>query len=412
MSDPIRLAVLGGSGVATPELVDVLARSNERPAMHLALIGRDEGKLAIVGKMAQRLAEKSAPPITVSVHTDVRQGLEGARYILNQVRVGGYAGRIVDETFPHQFGIPGEETIGPGGMNMALRTIPVVVELSRIAEKAAPDALMINLTNPSSIVQYAIQKTTHVKVVSICDLPMMAEKMLADLLKIPESELACRYTGMNHFGWITGVHLRGQDMMPQVLDRMAEVQGSPVEMDIIRALGVIPTGYFKYIYHANRLLTDQQSRRSRAKDLLDLEAEILAAYQSNDKAEKPASLVKRNAVWYEHMIVPLLMAHINDTGARQYLQVRNGNALPFMPAEAIIEVPCLVRQDGFEAQPYDGGLPPDLEALLLTNATCEMLWAEAVLEHLYAKALRALLLNHLVRNYDQAKGILDKIWFK
>lgn len=201
-------------------------------------------------------------------------------------------------------------------------------------------------------------------------------------------------------------------MMPQVLDRMAEVQGSPVEMDIIRALGVIPTGYFKYIYHANRLLTDQQSRRSRAKDLLDLEAEILAAYQSNDKAEKPASLVKRNAVWYEHMIVPLLMAQINDTGARQYLQVRNGNALPFMPAEAIIEVPCLVRQDGFEAQPYDGGLPPDLEALLLTNATCEMLWAEAVLEHLYAKALRALLLNHLVRNYDQAKGILDKIWFK
>jgi 6-phospho-beta-glucosidase len=128
MSDPVRLAVLGGSGVATPELVDALLRADERLAMHLSLIGREEGKLAAVGKMAQRLAEKSSPPITISMHTDVREGLAGAQYILNQVRVGGYAGRMVDETLPHQFGIPGEETVGPGGMNMALRTIPVVVE--------------------------------------------------------------------------------------------------------------------------------------------------------------------------------------------------------------------------------------------------------------------------------------------
>jgi len=412
MSDPVRLAVLGGSGVATPELVDALLRADERPLLHLSLIGREEGKLAAVGKMAQSLAEKSSPAITVSVHTDVREGLAGARYILNQVRVGGYTGRMVDETFPHQFGIPGEETVGPGGMNMALRTIPVVVELCCIVEQAAPDALMINLTNPSSIVQYAIQKTTSVKVVSVCDLPMMAEQLLSGLLKVPASELACRYTGMNHFGWVTGVRWRGRDMMPQVLEKLAESHASPVEMDILRALGVIPTSYFKYIYHANRMLADQQSRQSRAKELIDLEAEILAAYRSSDRPEKPTSLVKRNAVWYEHMIVPLLMAHINDTGERKYIQVRNGSALPFLPAEAIVEVPCVVRRDGFEAQPYDDGLPPDLQALLLTNATCEMLWAEAVLEHSYPKALRAMLLNHLVNNYDQAKGILDTIWEK
>lgn len=412
MSDPVRLAVLGGSGVATPELVDALARSPERPAMHLSLIGREAGKLAAVGKMAQRLAERSLPPITISMHTDVREGLAGARYILNQVRVGGYAGRMVDETFPHQFGIPGEETVGPGGMNMALRTIPVVVEFCRIAEQVAADALMINLTNPSSIVQYAIQKTTRLKVVSLCDLPMMAEQMVAGLLKVPASELTCRYTGMNHFGWLTGVRWQGREIMPQVLEKMAEAHVSPVEMDILRALGVIPTSYFKYIYNANRMLADQQSRQSRAEELIDLEEEILADYRSSDQPGKPASLVKRNAVWYEHMVVPLLMAHIHDSGESLYLQVRNGSALPFLPAEAIVEVPCLVRWDGFEAQPYDDGLPPDLEALLLTNATCEMLWADAVLEHSYPKALRAMLLNHLVSNYDQAKGILDTIWEK
>ena len=83
-----------------------------------------------------------------------------------------------------------------------------------------------------------------------------------------------------------------------------------------------------------------------------------------------------------------------------------------MPPKAIVEVPCVVRQGGFLPLSYDGGLPPDLEALLLTNATFEMLWAEAIVEQSYPKALRAMLMNHLVTNYDQARGILDKIWPK
>jgi len=117
---------------------------------------------------------------------------------------------------------------------------------------------MINLTNPSSIVQYAINYATRVKVVSICDLPMMAAQTVADLLELPVHELVVRYAGMNHFGWVTGVHWQGQDMMPKVLDKIATLLGLPVETDIIRALGVIPTSYFKYFYHANRVLAAQQ----------------------------------------------------------------------------------------------------------------------------------------------------------
>jgi len=412
MTEVIKLAVLGGSGVATPELIDVLARSEECPALHVSLIGRSADKLQAVGEMCKRLAVKAVSKITVSTHTDPRQGLEGAHYILNQIRVGGYPERAFDETFPREFGIPGEETFGPGGMNMALRTIPTIIEFCRAVEDVAPEALMINLTNPSSIVQYAINYATRVKVVSICDLPMMTAEMIANLLKVPVYELTVRYTGMNHFGWVTGIRWQGQDMLPKALDKIVTQSSLPVEADIIRALGVIPTSYFKYYYHANRVLISQQGKRARADELLEMEAEILAEYRSESPDKKPASLVKRNAVWYEHMIVPLLLAHINDTGEMQYLQVANGNALPFMPAKAIVEAPCVVRRSGFLPLAYDDGLPPDLEALLLTNATFEMLWAEAIMEKSYSKALRAMLTNHLVTNYDQALGILNKIWLK
>ena len=412
MTEVIKLAVLGGSGVATPELIDVLARFDERPALHVSLIGRSADKLQAVGEMCKRLAAKTAPSITVSTYTDPRKGLEGAHYILNQIRVGGYPERAFDETFPREFGIPGEETFGPGGMNMALRTIPTVIELCRAVEDVAPEALMINLTNPSSIVQYAINHVTRVKVVSICDLPMMAAEMIAGLLDIPVQELSVRYTGMNHFGWVTGIRWQGQDMLPKALDKIVAQSSLPMEADIIRALGVIPTSYFKYYYHANRVLASQQGKRARADELLEMESEILAAYQAGISAEKPASLVKRNAVWYEHMIVPLLLAHINDTGETQILQVTNHHALPFLPSKAIVEVPCVVRRSGFLPLAYDDGLSPDLEALLLTNATFEMLWAEAIIEKNYSKALRAMLMNHLVTNYDQALGILKKIWPK
>lgn len=408
----IKLAVLGGSGVATPELVDVLARSSERPAFHIALIGRNADKLQAVGAMCQRLAGRAAPSITVSTYTDPRQGLEGADYILNQIRVGGYPERAFDETFPREFGIPGEETFGPGGMNMALRTIPVVLELCHTAEEVAPEALMINLTNPSSMVQYAINYATRMKVVSICDLPMMARQTVAGLLGIPLNQLVVRYTGMNHFGWVTGVHWQRQDMLPTVLDNLVTYPDLPVEAEIVRALGVIPTSYFKYYYHANRALAAQQNKRARAEELLALETEILAAYQSGSLVEKPASLVKRNAVWYEHMIVPLLLAHIRNSGEVLELQVTNGRALPFLPPQAIVEVPTVVQRGSFLTLAYDGGLPPDLEALLLTNAIFEMLWAEAVVEKNYSKALRAMLANHLVTDYDQARGLLDKIWPK
>jgi len=177
----------------------------------------------------------------------------------------------------------------------------------------------------------------------------------------------------------------------------------------VRAMGAIPTSYFKYYYHPDRMLEKQKGKPTRADQLLELEARILTDYKDPGLRRLPESLVSRGAGWYRTSIVPVILAHANDSRSIFTLNVRNGTTLPWMPAEAIIELPTLVTRQGF--YPLQAPLtPPDIQAMLRRNAACEMLWVEAIIERSYDKALRAMMLNHLVHSLDQARGLLKEIW--
>ena len=409
MTDPIKLAVLGGSSVASPGLVRALAERSDRPSLEIILHGRTEAKLERVAALGARLARRAGVPLTVRHTTDLQRGLEGADYVLNQIRVGGYQARAYDESFPHLFGLPGEETFGPGGMNNALRTIPVTLEACGTLEQVAPGALLINLTNPSSFIQYAVAKYSRVAVVGVCDSPIGLRRGIALLLGASPEEIWAGYVGMHHFGWVTEVRWRGRDVMPEVLARLENYPGLPVDADLVRAMGAIPTSYFKYYYHPERMLLKQRGQKTRAEQLLELEAQILADYENEQLDRLPDSLEARGAHWYDDIVVPVLLAHLNDSRAVFTLNVANGAAVPWLPPEAIVEVPTVVTRHGFHPlQPP--AAPPDLQAMVRTNAAFEMLWVEAVVEKSYAKALRAMMLNHLVQNLDQARAILKEIW--
>ena len=409
MTGTLKLAVLGGSSVATPQLIETLSRRSDRPSMEVVLLGRTAPKLERVAAVSSRLASRSPVPLAILHTTDLQTGLEGADYILNQVRVGGYQARAFDESFPRAYGLPGEETYGPGGMNNALRTIPVTLEFCRLIEQVAPGALLVNLTNPSSFIQYAVTRYTSVPVVGVCDSPVGLAHALARLLDVAVEEMWIGYIGMHHFGWVTEVHWRGRDVMPQVLERIAKWPGLPVDVDFVRAMGAIPTSYFKYYYHPNRMLEKQSGQQTRAEQLLELEAQILADYQDDQVDAIPASLEKRGAHWYDEIVAPVLLAHANDTRAVFILNVTNGSTLPWLPPEAIVELPAIVARHGIQPlQP--AAAAPDIQAMLRTNAAFEMLWVEAVVERSYDKALRAMMLNHLVQNLDQARAILNEIW--
>ena len=167
MTKKIKLAVLGGSSIASPLLVQELAKREDRSPIVVCLIGRTTDKLKKVASASASYAADAKVPLKIYIETDPLKGLEGSHYILNQIRAGGYSARAYDESFPKKYGILGEETFGPGGMNNALRTIPVVLEYCRIVEQVAPNALMLNLTNPNSYIQYAASRYTKVNIVSI-----------------------------------------------------------------------------------------------------------------------------------------------------------------------------------------------------------------------------------------------------
>jgi len=409
MPESLKLAVLGGSSIASPQLVEVLARRTDRPSMLVTLIGRTEAKLERVAALCTRLAERARVPLAVNATTNAARGLEGSRYILNQVRVGGYEARARDETFPHAFGVPGEETVGPGGLANALRSIPVVLDYCRLLEKWAPESLLINLTNPNSFIQYAALTYTRVQALGVCDSPIGLAQSVARLLGAAMEDVWVGYVGMHHFGWVTQVRWKGREVMPEVLARLEAAPGLPVEADLLRAIGAIPTSYLKYFYHPNRMLDAQRGSTARAEQLARLEAQVFSDYGDARLNHLPPSLEARGAHWYQDIVVPVLLAHFNNSRTTFVLNLANGTVIPWLPPQAIVELPAVVTSHGFyPLQPASA--PPDVQAMLRMNAAMEMLWVEAVVERSREKALRAMMLNPLVRDVDQARGILDHIW--
>lgn len=406
----VTLAVLGGSGVFTPELIFALTGwIDARPPLRVVLHGRDSAKLARVAGACERIAAGTQPWLRIEQQTDPRRALEGADFIINQVRVGGLQARAQDETFPHAFGLPGEETVGAGGFANALRTIPVTQSLARAIRSAAPEAMVINLTNPASTVCQVLARAGLARVIGVCDAPLSLLATLAQLVERPAESLTFTYVGINHVGWATGLSAGGVDMLPLAVARLSRQEGGSVDPAVIDAIGVIPNPYLRYLYHPDRMLAAQRGQPARAAAVQAMEGALLEEYSSPTAAVRPELLARRGALWYTLAIVPLLAATIADRPTVQVVNVPNGAVLPWLPAATTVEVPCMV--DGSGVRPLAVSLPqPDLQAILLAYATYEALAIEAIEQQSRATALRALLANPFIATADQALGILDAVW--
>jgi 6-phospho-beta-glucosidase len=410
MSGRRKLVVLGGSALATPILLEGLARAGEGVAYDVVLFGRDQERLDLVTRVSQDLiARQATADLRVSYEQDLARAVGGADFIVNQMRIGGLEGRLFDETFPRAFGIPGEETVGPGGFNNTLRGLPVVLAACREIEAHAPGAIVLNLTNPSSLVQYAMRLFTKVNVLGTCDSPVGLMNMIAGLLGTARSELTFDLAGMHHFTWIVGVHQAGRDRMPEVLARVQELPKLGVDPELIRVLGAIPSPYYRYYAHPDRILAMTEGRTTRAQELMGVQDRMLQAFRRWKPGETMPELAQRGAAWYEQVVLPTLRALAEKQTTELVLSLDNAGALPWLPDGAIIEAPVAIRA-GVVGKPRVAELPPDVRALVQRNAAYEMLAVESIVERDRDKALRALMSNLLVRDFNQAKGILDVVW--
>jgi len=399
----MRIVVLGGSASATPELADALidwpGGVDRRPELELVLYARSGDRLAIVaGETRRRLEGAIGAPIAVVTETDLGAALDGADVVLDAVRVGGLAARVFDESYPHRLGLPGEETMGPGGFANALRTVPVATELWAEVARRVPDALKINLTNPSGIVTAAAEHQLGLRIFSVCDSPVVFCDKIGDRLGIAGDEVRRGYVGMNHIGWWVPPD-------SETLEALADLVTGQ-ELAAVRAQGAIGAPYVRYYVHPDRLLALQlEAGETRAQKLQRLEAELLAGYSSGS-----TELPSRGAVWYGTAVLPLVDAWFNGSSRVLMLGLRNDGRLPGLPDEVVTEGPVQIAEPRVVESLDAASLPPLPASLLAQHATYEALAVRACLpEATRDDRIAALMSNPMVPSYDVAEGLLADI---
>lgn len=403
-----RVAILGGSSVYTPEFISsVIARN--LAIGEIVLIGRTEGKLQLVSAFSQRMLDKNGFPTKIVATTDVAEGVKGSNYILNQIRVGGMMARARDERVPPMFDMIGDETLGAGGIANAFRTLPVVLEYARVIERAAPEATLINLTNPMGTIVEALNKITSMNVIGICDVPTVYTKRIAKILNTDSRDIWVDYFGLNHIGWIQDVKVDGRSQMERLLDRITRKKPDGFDVELVELFRMIPTRFVSFFFRKDDILKKQKELvKYRGEELYEAEQLILEQYEDEDLCEVPELTKDRNAVWYEQSIIPLVEGLESDEERELVLCVKNNGALKELPEEAAVEVPAVVSKKGIQVRKV-GESPCFLKGLFYSVKASERLTVEAVIQNSYDLALQALVIHPLVPSLNAARGFLDKM---
>jgi 6-phospho-beta-glucosidase len=405
----VKVAVVGGGSTYTPELVEgFVTRSDRLPVDELVLLDIDPDRLAIVGALAERMARTAGWSGTVHLTDRAPEAIEGADFVIVQLRVGGNQARLRDETIPPRFGFVGQETTGPGGFAKALRTVPVVLQLAELtAEVGAPDAWVVDFTNPTGLVTQALLDQGH-RACGLCNVAIGIQREVASHFGVEPDRVRLDHVGLNHLSWERAILVDGVDRLPELLaDPPPELlEGEPIEL--VRALGALPSYYLRYYYRTREVLEHQRTARTRAEEVLDIEAGLLELYRDPALDTKPKLLEQRGGAWYSDAAAALVASLHAGTGDDQVVDVLNQGAIPNLPAGDVVEVTCRVDRAGAFAHPTEP-LAPEMLGLVQHAKAYERLAIEAAITGSRAVALKALITNPLVGDVDRAGPLLDAL---
>ncbi len=417
----MKVAVFGGGSTYTPELVNgFLDRLDTFPLTELWLMDINPERLAVVGGFAQRMVAAKGNPFKVVLTQDRRQAIEGASYVTTQLRVGMMEARRADEYLGLRHGLVGQETTGVGGMAKALRTIPVILQIARDMRELAPEALLVNFTNPSGIVTEALQKyAPEIQSVGVCNAPIGfkmgvlrgLEKKVGE--KISPDRADIDTLGLNHLTWHRGFILDGEDIWPQVLgtylERLRKETEPEWDVRLVETLQMIPNSYLSYFYYTDHKLQNQKKwPPSRAEVVMEVEKSLLAQYADPNLTEPPADLMKRGGAYYSTVATQLLNAHFNNLGEQHVVNTRHKGAVPGWPEDWVLEMPCKVDRQGIHPLPARP-LPLACFGLLAQVKSYELLTVEAAVHGDRDAAYQALITNPLGPTVEQAQAVLDDL---
>jgi 6-phospho-beta-glucosidase len=407
----LKIAVVGGASTYTPELVQGFAdRAALLPVDELVLLDPDAARLEVVGGLAGRILRRVGFEGELRLTGRRDQALDGADFVIVQLRVGGQAMRLVDETIPLEYGCIGQETTGPGGFAKALRTVPVVLELAEeTARRGAPGAWLVDFTNPVGIVTQALLDEGH-RAIGLCNVAIGLQRRLAADLGVEPERVELEHVGLNHLSWERAVLVDGADRLPELLDTRADELADEVELpvELVAMLRMIPSYYLRYYYLTRRVFDEQRRGPTRAERVMEIEDELLRLYADPELDTKPELLASRGGAFYSEAAAQLVASLHAGTGDVQVVDVRNHGSIPELPDDAVVEIPARIDADGAHPLPQRP-LEPELLGLVQQVKAYERLAVSAAVSGRREIALRALLANPLVGDYEVAVPLLDAL---
>jgi 6-phospho-beta-glucosidase len=415
----MKVAVIGGGSTYTPELVQgFLERTSTLPVSELWLMDIDAERLPIVGGFARRIVEARGNPFSIILTQDQRAAVQGASYVITQLRVGQMPARVADEYLGLRHGLIGQETTGVGGMAKALRTIPVILQIAADMRELAPGALLANFTNPAGLVTQALQKyAPDVPSVGVCNVAITTKMGIIDGLKelkgqaVKPERTQLDTLGLNHLSWHRGFSVDGEDIWPQVFDAyLSELRAEPEpEWDArtIEVLGMMPNYYLQYFYHTDRKLKSQKKwPPSRGEEVIEIEKGLLRQYADASLVKPPAELMLRGGAYYSTVATQLLNAHHNNLGETHIVNTSHAGTVPGWPADWVLEMPCRVERSGIHPLPAEP-LPSACFGLVAQVKSYELLTVEAAVHGDREAAYQALLAHPLGPRADRIQAVLD-----
>jgi len=417
----LKVAVIGGGSTYTPELLNgFIEQFQEFPLSELWLMDTDEARLRIVGGFAQRRVAALGSPFKVRLTVDRKEAVDSANYVITQFRVGQMPARREDEYLGLRHQLVGQETTGVGGMAMALRTIPVILDIARDIQILAPDALLLNFTNPSGLITEALNiYAPQITSVGVCNsafttkMEILHRLSAANGKKYSVDQAEILTLGLNHLSWTYGFTVDRKDVWPEVfklyVQHLHDSENPEFDPNAITRLKMIPNSYLAYYYEEKRKIKEQENwPPSRAEQVMSLEKELLDYYQDPAQINLPENLMKRGGAYYSTVATAILKSHYNNLGETHVVNVNHNGAIRGWEQNWVLEMPCRVDRSGIHPIPSEP-LPLFNYVLLEQVKRYELVTIEAAVHGDYQAALRGLITHPLGPVDENAEEVLKDL---
>ncbi|HTC66728.1 MAG TPA: hypothetical protein VK685_06315 [Candidatus Acidoferrum sp.] len=439
-----KVCIIGGGGVRTPLLIHGLLQSQHALKISdLVLFDVDQRRAEIMAALGGAISNKLGVDILLTTANSLESAVDGSSFVLSSVRVGGMSARARDERTAIEQGLAGQETTGPGGVAMALRTVPFALAHARVIERFAPQAWLINFTNPAGLITQALNQHTKLRVIGICDTPAELFHRIAQVLGVPPSEAHCEYAGLNHLGWVRRITVGGKDLTAQLLENPDSLRqlyhANLFDPLLIRTLQLIPSEYLFFYYSQRKAYLNQvRAGASRGEELVKLNSQLFSQLQAENPREGLNTyrnyLMQRNssylqleaeagsafgeqreeidpfdlATGYHRIAIEVMTGLLSEQPRQVVVNVRNCGSITDLGPEDVVEVPCQISCAGVKPVPT-GPLPEAVRGLVLAVKAYERTVIRAAVEKSWALAQLAMLEYPIIGQWEIAGDLREKL---